>query len=284
MARIAYVNGRYSSLDEAAVGVEERGLQFADGVYEVIKVVRGSFSDLDRHMARLGRSLDALRIAWPMSETAFKMVLAETVRRNGLRNALVYIQVSRGVAPRNHLFPKDVPSSLVVTVRRAKAPGADELENGVMVRSYPDIRWGRCDIKSVSLLANVLARQAAQEEGAREAWMVDEAQGVVTEGSSSNAYIIDREGRLRTHPLGPSILGGVTRSVILDLARADGITVEERAFTLDEAKGAREAFLTSTSSFVTPVTRIDDQTVGNGHPGSVTRRLIELYNDHLVAS
>ncbi|WGF86325.1 D-amino-acid transaminase [Marinivivus vitaminiproducens] len=283
MARIAYVNGRYRPIDEAAVGVEERGFQFSDGVYEVVKFVKGAFSDLDRHMARLGRSLDGLRIAWPMTEKALRLVLAETVRRNGLRDALVYIQVSRGVAPRNHLFPKGAPSSLVVTVRRPKAPGADEIENGVAVCSQPDIRWGRCDIKSVSLLANVLARQAAQEQGAREAWLVDEHEGVVTEGSSSNAYIVDREGRLRTHPLGEAILGGVTRSVILEMARADGITVDERAFTLEEAKQAREAFLTSTSSFVTPVTRIDDHSIGNGHPGSVTRRLIELYNNHLVA-
>ena len=198
-----------------------------------------------------------------------------------MADAAVYLQVDRGVAPRNHLFPKHVRPSLIVTARRATLPKAKELAEGVAVVTLPDQRWKRCDIKSVSLLANVLARQTGSEAGSREVWLYDET-GIVTEGSSSNAYIVNSTGQLVTHPLGPQILGGVTRSVVLELARADGIDVVERPFTLDEARAAREAFLTSTSSLVLPVTAIDEQPVANGMPGHVATRLLELYRNHLM--
>lgn len=280
MARIAYVNGRYRPLLSETVAPEDRGYQFADGVYEVIKVLRGVFCDLERHLDRLQRSLAALEIAPPMGRRALVSVLGETLRRNRLSDALVYLQVTRGSAPRNHLFPKSARPSLVVTVRRPAFPRAREREEGVGVITLPDLRWGRCDIKSISLLPNVLARQSAGAAGCREAWLIDR-DGRVTEGSASNAYIVDGSGRLITHPLSERILGGVTRSVVLELARDEGIEVVEEPFSLDEARRAREAALTSTSSWLLPVTAIDGRPVSNGMPGHVVRRLMDRYAAHL---
>lgn len=283
MSRVAYVNGRYLPIAAPAVVVEDRGLQFADGAYEVVAVLDGRLCDLDRHLDRLDRSLAALRIAPPMSRAALAGVMRETLRRNPLRRALAYVQVDRGAAPRNHLFPKAVRPSLIVTVRRGGFPPAAEQAAGVGVITSPDPRWKRCDIKSVSLLANVLARQQAAEAGCREVWFLDD-QAQVTEGSTSNAFIVDRDGRLVTHPLGPQILGGVTRAVVLELARAAGVEVVERPFTVAEAQQAREAFITSTSAQVLPVTAIDGRPVANGAPGSTTLMLLEHYQDHLGAS
>jgi D-alanine transaminase len=280
MARIAYVNGRYLPVAAAAIAPEDRGYQFADGVYEVIKVLGGRPRDLERHLDRLERSLAALAIAAPMSRPALTAVLLATLSANRLRDALLYLQVTRGTAPRNHAYPKAARPSLVVTVRRPSFPGAREREEGVGVITLPDLRWGRCDIKSISLLPNVMARQEAAAAGCREAWLIDQA-GFVTEGSASNAYIVDPDGRLVTHPLSERILGGVTRQVILELARGEGIEVIERPFSLEEARAAREAALSSTSSLLLPVTAIDDRPVGNGHPGSVIRRLAALYDAHL---
>ncbi len=280
MARIAYVNGCYRPLQNATVAAEDRGYQFADGVYEVIKVLGGRPCDLERHLDRLERSLAALEIAPPMTRRALESVLFETLRRNRLADALLYLQITRGTAPRNHLFPKRARPSLVITARRPVFPGEREREEGVGVITRPDLRWGRCDIKSISLLPNVLARQSAAAAGCREAWLIDR-EGMVTEGSASNAYIVDASGRLVTHPLSERILGGVTRSVILELARRDGIEVVERPFFLDEAHGAREAALSSTSSWLLPVTAIDGRPVSNGMPGHVVRRLMALYGGHL---
>jgi D-alanine transaminase len=276
MARIAYVNGRYQPLRSAAVAPEDRGYQFADGVYEVIKVLGGRFCDLERHLDRLERSLAAIDLAPPMPRRALISVLGETLRRNRLADALVYFQVTRGTAPRNHVFPKRARPSLVVTVRRPAFPGEREREEGVGVITLPDLRWGRCDIKSISLLPNILARQSAAAAGCREAWLIDR-DGKVTEGSASNAYIVDGAGRLITHPLGERILGGVTRSVVLELARDEGIDVLERPFTLEEACAAREAALSSTSSWLLPVTSIDGRPISNGMPGHVVRRLMACY-------
>ena len=280
MARIAYVNGRYCALQSAAVAVEDRGYQFADGVYEVIKVLSGQPRDLERHLDRLARSLAALDIPPPMTRRALASVLHETLRRNRLSNALVYLQVTRGTAPRNHVFPQRARPSLVVTVRRPAFPGEREREEGVGVITQPDLRWGRCDIKSISLLPNVLARQSAAAAGCREAWLIDGA-GNVTEGSASNAYIVDAARRLITHPLNERILGGVTRSVVLELARHEGIEVVEEPFSLDQAHTAREAALSSTSSWLLPVTSIDGRPISNGMPGHVVGRLMALYAGHL---
>ncbi|MGH6901310.1 MAG: D-amino-acid transaminase [Geminicoccaceae bacterium] len=280
MARIAYVNGRYRPLQSAAVAPEDRGYQFGDGVYEVIMVLGGRFHDLERHLDRLQRSLAAIEIAPPMSRPALVSVLGETVRRNRLSDALVYLQVSRGTAPRNHAFPKRARPSLLVTVRRPALPGEREREEGVGVITLPDLRWGRCDIKSINLLPNVLARQSAAATGCREAWLIDR-DGNVTEGSASNAYIVDGAGRLITHPLGERILGGITRSVVVELARDEGIEVVEQPFSLDQAHLAREAALSSTSSWLLPVTSIDGRPVSNGMPGHVVRRLMARYAAHL---
>lgn len=283
MAGIAYVNGRYLRKALAAVHIEDRGNQFADGVYEVLKVIDGRLADGDRHFARLHRSLGALALEAPMSDAALQRIVRETVRRNRLADATVYIQVSRGAAPRDHVFPKAATPSLIVTARRLKRPDPKAYAEGVGVVTAPDLRWLKCEIKSISLLPNVLAKQAAREAGCYEAWLVREGD-VVTEASSSNAYIVDAAGTLRTHPLSPLILGGVTRSVVLELARAEGIAVDERPFTKAEIDGASEAFVTSTSSWVMPVVRVDGQTVADGLPGPITRRLQQAYHRHVYGN
>ena len=280
MSRIAYVNGRYLPHNAAGVHVEDRGYQFADGVYEVIAVDSGRMIDAEAHHVRLERSLAELGIARPMSRGALDVVLREVIRRNRVRNGIVYLQVTRGVAPRDHAFPADATPAVVATARRGGRPAAERVENGVRVVTVPDIRWQRCDIKSVSLLPNVLAKQAAREAGAFEAWQVD-GDGMVTEGSSTNAWIVDQDGNLVTRQLSNAILSGVTRLVLKDLAAESGIRIIERAFSAEEARGAREAFITSTTSFVMPVVQIDDRVIGNGRPGSVTRRLVALYGEHL---
>ncbi len=283
MARIAYVNGRYLPKRDATVHVEDRGNQFADGVYEVLKVVHGRMVDGDRHFARLHRSLAALRIEPPMTDAALRQIVLETVRRNRLAEATVYLQVSRGSAPRDHLFPRHATPSLFITAKRLKRPAAGDYAAGVNVVTAPDIRWLKCEVKSISLLPNVLAKQEAAEAGAYEAWLV-RAGDIVTEATSSNAFIVDADGVLRTHPLSSLILGGVTRSVILELADAEGFRVAERAFTVDEIAHAQEAFLSSTSSWVMPVVRVDDRVVGDGEPGPVTRRLQTAFHRHVFGN
>lgn len=276
MSRIAYVNGRYVPHRAARVHVEDRGYQFADGVYEVVAVRNGILIDNDWHMQRLARSLRELRIPAPMGDASLIFVMRETVRRNRVRDGIVYLQVTRGVARRDHGFPLEARPAVVVTARSATPPSDAKVNAGVTVRSVADIRWDRCDIKSISLLPNVLAKQEAREAEAYEAWQVD-GEGCVTEGSSTNAWIIDTDGRLITRPPENAILNGITRRRLIALAEAQGIEVVERAFTLDEAKRAREAFLTSTTSYVMPVVQIDDSVIGNGRPGSATLRLRECY-------
>jgi D-alanine transaminase len=276
MSRVAYVNGQYVVHAQAGVHIEDRGYQFADGVYEVIAVIGGRFLDEEAHHDRLERSLRELRIAPPMGRRALSHVLRETVRQNRIRSGIVYIQITRGVARRDHPFPADVSSSLVVTARRIKGPSPAAVEQGIAVITTPDIRWQRRDIKSISLLPNVLAKQAARESKAYEAWLVGE-DGLVHEGSSTNAWIVTKQGVLVTHPAGTEILNGITRLGILDAARRQGMTIEERPFTVAEAKAAKEAFLSSTTCHVLPVVSIDGQPVGNGHPGEATRALLTGY-------
>ena len=277
--RIAYVNGRYLPRAQAKVAIEDRGYQFADGVYEVCEVRAGQLVDERRHMARLDRSLSELRIARPMSAAALSIVLRETVRRNRVRDGIVYLQVTRGVARRDFPFPKKrTQPSLVVTARSSDPARLEKTaEEGIAVVTVPDIRWQRVDIKSMALLPNVLAKQAARENGAREAWLVDAA-GRVTEGASSNAWIVSRDGKLITHPLGRDILPGITRSVVIDVIKAQGLAFEERAFTVEEAYAAREAFVTSASQIVMPVVSIDGRPVGNGAPGLIATALRRDYH------
>jgi D-alanine transaminase len=274
MARIAYVNGRYVPLSEACVNIEDRGYQFSDGVYEVCEVRNGRLVDERRHLARLVFSLTELRIAMPMAMSALSLVMREVVRRNRVRWGILYLQVTRGVARRDHAFPPaGTAPSVVVTARGLDMAAAERMATeGIAVITMPDNRWARVDIKSVSLLPNVLAKQAAREAGAREAWFVDR-QGKVTEGSSSNAWIVTRDGKVVTRPLGHDILRGITRTVLLEVIAAQGLSLEERAFTVEEAYAAREAFLTSASQTVMPVVRIDGRPVGNGAPGLIASAL-----------
>ena len=281
MSRIAYVNGRYLPQRAATVHVEDRGYQFSDGVYEVCEVRGGCIIDQRRHLARLKRSLQELRIEMPMAEAALAIVMRECIRRNRVHDGIIYLQITRGVAPRDHGFPPPgTRPSVVITAHGIDVAGNERIAaDGVAVITAPDNRWQRVDIKSISLLPNVLAKQAAREKGAKEAWFVDGA-GHVTEGTSSNAWIVTRSGKVVTRPADNGILRGITRTVLIDVIRAQGLEFEERSFTVEEAYGAREAFLTSASQIVIPVVRIDDRPVGNGAPGSVATALRAEFHRH----
>lgn len=281
MPRDAYVNGRYVPHAQASVHVEDRAYQFADGVYEVVAVQGGYIVDEEPHLDRLDRSLRELRIAWPMARGAMKLVMRELIRRNRVRDGSLYLQVSRGVAPRDHAFPKNSPRpALVMTTRQQRRPNPALLEKGAAVVTIPDIRWERCDIKSVALLPNVLGKQKAVEAGAYEAWQVAK-DGTVTEGTSTNAWIVNDRGELVTRRADRAILSGITRLAVMKIAAESQVRLVERPFTVEEAKKAREAFLTSTTSFVLPVTSIDGQAIGDGRPGQLSRRLRELYFDYM---
>ena len=281
MSRIAYVNGRYLPLRQAMVHVEDRGYQFGDAVYEVCEVRQGRLIDERRHLARLKRSLDELQIKLPMSPVALGIVLREVIARNRIGYGIVYLQVSRGVARRDHAFPTpEVPPSVVVTARPLNARRNEALAAaGIAVASVPDNRWGRVDIKTTGLLPNVLARQAAIAQGARDAWFVDK-DGMVTEAASANAWIVTQAGRVVTRPADHGILKGITRTVLFDVIKAQGLSVEERAFTLSEAYAAREAFVTAASQIVLPVVRIDGHAIGEGKPGPVATALRRAFHEY----
>ncbi|MGB3488480.1 MAG: D-amino-acid transaminase [Xanthobacteraceae bacterium] len=285
MSRIAYVNGSYRNMRDACVNVEDRGYQFSDGVYEVCEIRGGRLVDMPRHMTRLQRSLSELRIAMPMPLPSLSVVMHEVVRRNRVTYGIVYLQITRGVARRDHGFPtKPVSPSVVVTARSLNfAKNQATAATGIRVVTMPDNRWPRVDIKSVSLLPNVLAKQAAREQGAYEAWYVD-GQGFVTEGASSNAWIVTKDGRAVTRPANGGILAGITRGVLIDVLAELQIKLEERPFTPAEAKEAAEAFVTSASQIVMPVVAVDDATIGNGAPGTVSRRLREQFHRFSVFS
>lgn len=280
MPRIAYVNGRYVTHADAAVHIEDRGYQFGDGVYEVCEVARGFIIDMTRHLDRLDRSLSELSIGWPIARSALIVVIREVIRRNHVSNGLVYLQVTRGVAGRDHFFPSpDTRSSLVVTAKKiAPASNAHKAETGLKVVTVPENRWDRVDIKSIGLLPNVLAKQQARLAGAHEAWFVDK-DGFVTEGASTNAWIVTKDGALVTRPASHGILRGITRTTLLDAAARLGLKAEERAFTVAEAKAAREVFMSSATTIAMPVVAIDGETIANGHPGSITLSLRQIFFD-----
>jgi D-alanine transaminase len=274
MTRIVYVNGQYLPYAQARVHAEDRGFQFGDAVYEVCEVRAGRLVDETRHMQRLARSLSELGMPQPMSGRAWSRVLREAVRRNRVGDGSVYLQVSRGARPRDFLFPPDHVAPTVVCLARNSNPARAEAaaETGIGIKTMPDIRWGRCDLKTVMLLPASLAKEAARKEGAKEAWFVD-PQGYVTEGGSSNAWIVDRDGRLITRQVDDAILRGVTRTTLIDLLKRENIELVERPFTVEEAKAAREAFITSATNIVMPVVRIDGKPIGNGAPGLLSLRL-----------
>jgi D-alanine transaminase len=276
MPRFAYVNGRFLPHADATVHIEDRGFQFADAVYEVVTVLDGALVDEDAHLARLERSLGELRIGWPVAPRVLKLLARELIRRNGLVNGLLYMQVTRGVAPRDFRFPSAARPTLVMTTRWSGFAPPAQLRDGVAVVTIPDIRWARRDIKSVALVAQVLGKQAAAEQGAFEAWQVD-PDGTVTEGCSSNAWIVTAEGTLVTRPASQAILNGITRLRLIALAAELGLALEERTFTVAEALAAREALISSATTFALPVTRIDGRMVGDGRPGPLGRRLREAY-------
>ena len=280
MSRIAYVNGRYRPHRDALVHIEDRGYQFADGVYEVCEVRGGRLVEERRHMERLVRSLSELRIALPMPLAALSVILHETVRRNRVRAGIVYLQVTRGVARRDHAFPPAATRpAVVVTARAHDAAKAERTAaEGIAVITLADNRWARPDIKSVSLLPNVLAKQAARDGGAREAWFVD-AKGFVTEGASSNAWIVT-ERDVVTRPVDNSILNGISRMVARDAIAAEGLQLAERPFTVAEARAAREAFVTAASQIVQPVVRIDGTAIGDGRPGPIATALRRAFHRH----
>jgi D-alanine transaminase len=281
MSRIAYVNGRYVPQRDASVNIEDRGYQFADGVYEVIYLRGGRLIDETRHLDRLDRSLRELRIAPPMGREALRHVLREVGQRNRMREGILYMQVTRGVAKREHPFPAaNTKPAIVITARRIPPYPVDAESWTLRAITLPDIRWGRVDIKTVGLLPNVLAKQQATEQGAGEAILLDR-DGIVTEGSSTNDWIVDAQGVLRTRHLDNAILAGCTRGAVMALLADNGIGFEERAFSLDELRAAREVFITSATSFVKSVTAVDGKTVGDGTPGPVTRQIFDLFSRHV---
>ena len=282
MSRIAYVNGHYQPQSEAAVNIEDRGYQFGDGVYEVVHLYDGRFVDEERHLARLERSLREMKLAMPMSRAALRLVLKEVARRNRVTEGLLYMQVTRGVAKRDHVFPANpVPPAIVVTVKRIAPYPTDVDKWAGSAITHPDLRWARCDIKTVNLLPNCLARQAAREQGATEAILFDERTGMVNEGAATSFWIVDEHGVIRTRHLDHVILPGCTRHALMEELQQAGIAFEERAFSMDELKRAREAFITSATSFVKPITKLDGAPVGDGQVGPVVRKLFEIFARHV---
>lgn len=280
MSRIAYVNGRYVAHADAAVHIEDRGYQFADGVYEVCEVRHGMIVDLTRHLDRLGRSLSELAIAWPMDRRALTLVIRQVLRKNGVENGMFYLQVTRGVARRDHVFPASATKpSIVITAKNTDRKMIDRKNaEGIRAITLPDNRWDRVDIKTVGLLPNTLARQTAKEAGAQEAIYVDR-DGFVTEGAATNVWIVGKDGRLRTRPADHGILRGITRTSLIDVARSLGIEIIEEKFTVDDMLQAREVFITAATSICFPVISIDGNTIGNGHPGLVSKQIREAFFD-----
>lgn len=282
MSRIAYVDGAYMPHAAASVHIEDRGYQFADGVYEVCGLHDGVLLFEDAHLARLEQSLKALNIAAPMSKQALRLVLRETVRRNHIRQGIVYFQITRGQAPREHGFGDDIKPVLVVTVRAISPQTTQAIhKKGIRIITQPDMRWARCDIKSIALLPNILARSAAQEANAQEAWLIDK-DGFITEGAATSAWIVDKKGVLRTRPNGQAILPGITRQLILELVAAEKLDFAEQPFTLDEAYEAQEAFATASSVAILPIISINDKPIGTGKPGKISRLLLKIYKKNVA--
>jgi D-alanine transaminase len=280
VGRIAYVNGRYLPHDEAGVHIEDRGLQFADSIYEVFGIFAGRIFDEEEHLDRLERSLREIDVPVPMSRSALKLVLREVARRNRVADGLIYLQVTRGAARRDHAVPlAAMKPTLILTARATDSGGFEQRrQSGIRVVTHPDERWARCDIKSTALLPNVLAKTAARNAGAWEAWLIDR-DGNVTEGSSTTAWIVDRDGHLVTRDLDNAVLPGVTRRILAEVAASAQIAIVERRFTRSEAQEAREAFITAATIGALPVVAIDGKPVGEGKPGPIARRLQELYLD-----
>lgn len=275
MSRIVYVNGAFVAEADAKISIFDRGFLFADAVYEVSTVLDGKLVDNLAHMERLKRSLGELKMSAPVPVDDIPALMEDLVTRNDLIEGMVYLQVSRGPADRDFVFPAEEKPSLVMFTQAKAVATTPKSESGITVASMPDVRWARRDIKTTQLLAQSMAKQAAANQGADDAWMVED--GFVTEGSSNNAFIISADGVIITRQLSNSILHGITRRVVLEIAEAEGLSVEQRPFTIEEAQGAAEAFSTSASGFVMPVISIDGKTISQGVPGPITRKLRARY-------
>lgn len=283
MSRVAYVNGAYVPTTDALVHINDRGYQFADGVYEGVTVHKGNMIDLEPHLDRLWRSMNELKMAEPMARAPMRLVLQELIRRNRIKDGFLYIQVTRGEAVRDHAFPAFSVPSFVATCKRLDLSGVRaRAGKGVAASTQPDIRWGRCDVKSTSLLPNILAKQAAKEAGGFEAVLVDE-NGMVTEGSSTNIWIVTKDGKLKTRTTNDNILAGITRARVKTIAEGLQIAVKEEAFSVEEALAATEMFLTSSTSCATPIVELDGKKIGDGTPGPVAGRLVDAYFDFMNA-
>lgn len=283
MPRLAYVNGSYVPHQNGAVHIEDRGFQFADGVYEVVTVEHGALVDEEGHLTRLARSLDELEMDWPMTARSLRLVMRQLIRRNRLRDGIIYLQITRGSAPRDFAYPTGVTPTIVMTTRRMNLHPRAREADGVSVVTIPDIRWKRRDIKSVALLPQAMGKQKARAAGAFEAWQVDE-DGFVTEGCSSNAWIVTKDSVLVTRPASNLILNGITRQSLLRIAQEIGLKVEERLFTVAEAYDAKEAFVSSATTYATAVTQIDDAVIGNGKPGEFVSRLRSAYRAYATGA
>ncbi len=278
MSRISYVNGKYLHHNDAKIHIEDRGNQFADAIYEVVAIEGKMLIDFELHIERLFRNLNELEIDLSLSKKVIFFISNEVINRSRVDRGILYIQISRGRATRNHSFPKNNPPSIIISSRATKFP--EYALKGIKVKLMDDLRWKRCDIKSVSLLPNVLAKEQAIRAGAYEAWLVD-SDGYITEGSSSNAWILNEKNILKTTPLSNKILGGITRKVLKEISLFNDIEVQDRAFSIVEAKKSKEAFITSTSNFILPVTYIDDEPIGTGESGPLFKRLYNLFHTHL---
>jgi D-alanine transaminase len=275
MSRIVYVNGEYVPDEEAKISIFDRAFLFADGIYEVTAVLDGKLVEYEPHMERLHRSLRELDMAQPISDAELKEMHLQLMTRNNITEGLIYMQITRGVAERDFSYPENAKQTLVAFTQLKELLDPPAAKTGIRIITIPDIRWQRRDIKTTGMLAQAMGKQAAKEAGVNDAWMVED--GYVTEGTSNTAFIVVDENRLITRPLSNAVLPGITRRMILKLAESGAITVEERMFTVDEAKSASEAFHTSASSFVMPIVEIDGAMVGGGQPGPVSRKLREMY-------
>ncbi len=280
MTRIAYVDGRYLPLAEAVVQIEDRGYQFADGIYEYIAFYNKKLVDAEPHLQRWQRSIDALSLPSTYSLKSLHIIMQQLLSRNPLQHGGLYMQITRGVSPRNHPFPKHPHGVLSMTIRASKTMDSSKAEKGVKAITHADERWARCDIKTINLLANLLAKQYAIASGAFEALLI-KPDGFISEGAVSNVFMVDETGTLCTHPATSEILPGITRARVIEMASATNITVLEKAFTLKQLQAAQEVFITSTSANVQPVVQIDQQTIGNGKVGRVTQTLMNTYYTHI---
>lgn len=280
MVRYSYVNGDFLEHEDASLSVDDRGTLFSDGVYEVALLKKNILLDWDEHCARLVNSLVGIKIQYDVKSDELRDIIMQLAEKNALESAIIYLQITRGAAPRLHQFPKDTKPSLVITLSELKHPSDEQYQNGVKAITADDLRWKRRDYKTISLLPNVLAKQEAVESGAEEAILI-ESDGYVTEGSATNLFIINAKSQLQTHPANERILGGITRAGVLKVAAQIGVEVLEEMFTKDELLNASEVFITSTTKHILPVSEVDGCMIGNGKAGDITKKLMDAYQEYL---